>query len=96
MAGEFGGMGLEGATRLGYSKELAAAKDKGGVAAEDSLFEVLTAEMYKHGRALSNVVQGELDDVIDPADSRRWILMGLESSPAPAPRTGKKRVISPW
>ena len=57
-------MGLEGATRLGYSKELAAAKEKGGVEAEDALFEVLTAEMYKHGRALSNVY-GNFDIIFD-------------------------------
>jgi acetyl-CoA carboxylase carboxyltransferase component len=39
----------------------------------------------------------EIDDVIDPADSRRWILRALASVPAPEPRSGKKRpCIDPW
>jgi len=39
----------------------------------------------------------EIDDVIDPAESRRWITMALESSPQPEPRTGKKRpCIDTW
>ncbi|MEB4212090.1 acetyl-CoA carboxylase family protein [Mycobacterium sp. 94-17] len=71
--GEIGGMGLEGAVRLGYSKELAAAGDSGGPAERQSLFDRLVAAAYEHGKALRAATTFELDDVIDPAASRAWI-----------------------
>ena len=86
--GEFGGMGLEGAAKLGYRKELEAVDDP---AARKKLFEEMVARMYQQGKALNSASHFELDDVIDPVESRRWILTGLRSSPPPAPRTGKKR-----
>jgi acetyl-CoA carboxylase carboxyltransferase component len=86
--GEFGGMGLEGAVKLGYRKELAAIDDPG---ARQKLFEEMVARMYEHGKAVSYATYFELDDVIDPADSRRWILTALRSVPPPGPRQGKKR-----
>ena len=53
--------------------------------------------MYAHGKALNTASHFEIDDVIDPADSRRWISAILASSPTPAPRTGKKRPnIDTW
>jgi len=68
--GEIGGMGLEGAVRLGFSKELAAAADE---AERQSLFDRLVEAAYQHGKALRSATTFELDDVIDPADSRAWI-----------------------
>ncbi|OBF82551.1 carbamoyl-phosphate-synthetase [Mycobacterium sp. 852002-51163_SCH5372311] len=68
--GEIGGMGLEGAVRLGFSKELAAETDP---AERQNLFERLVAAAYQHGKALRSATTFELDDVIDPADSRAWI-----------------------
>ncbi|TDC93394.1 ATP-grasp domain-containing protein [Saccharopolyspora aridisoli] len=68
--GEIGGMGLEGSVRLGYSKELAAAPDE---VARQQLYDSLVAEAYERGRALRAATTFELDDVIDPADTRRWI-----------------------
>lgn len=68
--GEIGGMGLEGAVRLGFSKELAAAPDE---AARAELFEQLLALAYQRGRALHAATTFELDDVIDPAATRNWI-----------------------
>ncbi len=68
--GEIGGMGLEGAVRLGFSKELAAVADP--VERQD-LFDRLVAAAYQHGKALRSATTFELDDVIDPADSRAWI-----------------------
>ncbi|BBZ44929.1 acetyl-CoA carboxylase family protein [Mycobacterium parmense] len=68
--GEIGGMGLEGAVRLGFSKELAALDDPAERAA---LFDRLVAAAYEHGKALRAATTFELDDVIDPADSRAWI-----------------------
>ena len=86
--GEFGGMGLEGAVRLGYRKELEAVDDP---EERDELFRAMVERMYQHGKALSAASYFEIDDVIDPADTRRWIMAVLDSSPPPAPRTGKKR-----
>lgn len=68
--GEIGGMGLEGAVRLGFSKELAAADDP---AERQALFDRLVAAAYEHGKALRAATTFELDDVIDPAASRAWI-----------------------
>ncbi|OBI92337.1 carboxyl transferase domain-containing protein [Mycobacterium sp. 1245805.9] len=68
--GEIGGMGLEGAVRLGFSKELAAEEDP---IQRQQLFDKLVAAAYQHGKALRSATTFELDDVIDPADSRAWI-----------------------
>lgn len=69
--GEIGGMGLEGAVRLGFAKELAAVED---TAERDKLFEQLVAMAYAHGKALTSASTFELDDVIDPAETRSWIV----------------------
>ncbi|OBK40044.1 carbamoyl-phosphate-synthetase [Mycobacterium sp. 1245111.1] len=68
--GEIGGMGLEGAVRLGFSKELAAVADP---AERQNLFDKLVEAAYQHGKALTSATTFELDDVIDPADTRGWI-----------------------
>jgi acetyl-CoA carboxylase carboxyltransferase component len=92
--GEFGGMGLEGAVRLGYRRELAAAGDP---AEQERLFQEKLAALYEVGRALSAATAFEIDDVIDPADSRRWITGVLLAGEVPAPRQGKKRpFVDPW
>jgi acetyl-CoA carboxylase carboxyltransferase component len=92
--GEFGGMGLEGAVRLGYRKELEAIEDP---VERDAAFEEMVARMYEHGKALNTATYFEIDDVIDPADSRRWITTALDAAPPPRPREGKKRPnIDTW
>ncbi|MGD0245901.1 MAG: carboxyl transferase domain-containing protein [Streptosporangiaceae bacterium] len=68
--GEFGGMGLEGAVRLGYRRELDAIEDP---AARQARYEQLVAEQYTRGKALSTAMAFEIDDVIDPADTRAVI-----------------------
>jgi acetyl-CoA carboxylase carboxyltransferase component len=92
--GEFGGMGLEGAVKLGYRGELAAIGDPDQ---RRALYQQMVDRMYQHGKAVNTASLFELDDVIDPADSRRWIVRALASAPAPAPRAGKKRpCIDTW
>jgi acetyl-CoA carboxylase carboxyltransferase component/biotin carboxyl carrier protein len=86
--GEFGGMGLEGAVKLGYRNELAALEQP---EQRRALFEEMVARMYEHGKAVSYATYFELDDVIDPADSRRWITTALRSVPPPHRRRRKKR-----
>jgi acetyl-CoA carboxylase carboxyltransferase component len=92
--GEFGGMGLEGAVRLGYPKELAAVSDPDE---REALFQQLVGRMYEIGKALSVASLFEIDDVIDPADSRRWLTAVFDAAGEPPPRTGKKRPnIDTW
>lgn len=75
--GEFGGMGLEGAVRLGFKKELDAEKDP---AAREQLFNQLVARMYEVGRATEAASYLEIDAVIDPADTRAVILRALAAA----------------
>ena len=92
--GEFGGMGLEGAVRLGYSKELAAIEDPDE---RETTFQGMVDRMYEVGKAVNVASHFEIDDVIDPADTRRWISAILEASPPAPTRTGKKRPnIDTW
>lgn len=86
--GELGGMGLEGAVRLGFRKELEAIDDE---AEREAAFQAMVDRMYEHGKALNAATHFEIDDVIDPADSRRWITTALAAAPPRAARTGKKR-----
>ena len=86
--GEFGGMGLEGQVKLGRRKELEAIEDP---AERRAAYERMVAELYEHGRAINHATGFGVDDVIDPAETRRWIAAGLRSLPAVPPRTGKKR-----
>jgi len=92
--GEFGGMGLEGSVKLGYRNELAAITDP---AARRAAFEEMVARAYEHGKALNMASVFEIDDVIDPADSRARIMGALRAMPASAPRREKKRpCVDPW
>ena len=76
---EFGGMGLEGAVQLGYRAELSAVEDPDARAA---LYDELVARLYEIGKGISMAAAFEIDDVIDPLESRRWITEALRSSPA--------------
>lgn len=72
--GEFGGMGLEGAVRLGYRKELEAVSDP---EQRQLLFDTLLAELYEKGKALEAAAHLEIDAVIDPADTRDQLISAL-------------------
>jgi acetyl-CoA carboxylase carboxyltransferase component len=88
--GEFGGMGLEGAVRLGYRKELDACTTDDE---REALFDELVGRLYEHGKALSIAEYFEIDDVIDPVDTRRWITTILESAPPrPADHPGRPNI----
>jgi len=93
-SGEFGGMGLEGAVKLGYRNELAAIEDPAQRRAE---YERRVAQLYEQGKALSTASLFEIDDVIDPLETRRSIVEGLRAMPAPLARAGKKRpFVDTW
>ena len=76
--GEFGGMGLEGAVKAGFKKELAAQKDP---EAREALYNKLLSQLYERGKAVNMASYLEIDAVIDPADTRKWIMKGLMSAP---------------
>jgi acetyl-CoA carboxylase carboxyltransferase component len=87
--GEFGGMGLEGAVRLGMRRELEAIEDE---QERERVFEATVAAAYERGRGINMAAYGEIDDVIDPADSRRWIATLFDPEPADwRSRAAKKR-----
>ena len=86
--GEYGGMGLEGQMKLGFRNELAAID---APEARRRRYDQLVAAAYERGRALNGGVSFAFDDVIDPADSRFWIVRALESVPPPGERKAKKR-----
>ncbi len=83
--GEFGGMGLEGAVRLGYRKELEAVP---AGPQRDALFDQLVARQYAAGGAMNMATTLEIDAVIDPAETRAWLARGLAATrvgPAASP-----------
>jgi len=88
---EFGAMGLEGAVRLGYRKELEAVPEG---PQRQALFDELLARQIAQGAAIPMATTLEIDAVIDPADTRAWLLRGLEGAKLrdePAVRT-----VDPW
>jgi acetyl-CoA carboxylase carboxyltransferase component len=89
---EFGPMGLEGAVKLGFRRELERIADP---AEREKRFGQFVADMYEQGKATSVATFFEIDDVIDPAESRRWLVDGLRSV---APRAGDERggFIDAW
>jgi acetyl/propionyl-CoA carboxylase alpha subunit/acetyl-CoA carboxylase carboxyltransferase component len=92
--GEFGGMGLEGSVKLGYRNELAAIADP---AERRAKFDEMVARAYESGKAINRATSYGLDDVIDPAETRRWIMGALKSLPPTPQRTEKKlRWIDAW
>jgi acetyl-CoA carboxylase carboxyltransferase component len=89
--GEFGGMGLEGAVRLGFRRELEAIEDDDERAAT---FEAMVEAAYRRGEALNMAAHLEIDDVIDPAETRARVLALFRAAPA---RTGTPRTfVDTW
>jgi acetyl-CoA carboxylase carboxyltransferase component len=76
-SGEFGPMGWEGAVRLGFAKELAAQPDE---ESRKTMFDTLVAKAYEQGKALNVASYLEIDAVIDPQETRAWLVRGLNST----------------
>ena len=89
---EFGAMGLEGAVKLGFRKELEAAAEGPD---REALFERLLAQQVANGSAINMATTLEIDAVIDPAETRSWILRGLDSAAA-QPRAPGRRGLDVW
>jgi len=91
--GEFFGMGIEGAVRLGYRNELAAIAD---AEEREATFARMVAELYETGKATSIANDFGIDDVIDPAESRGWILAALGDPSVGPPPGGKRPFVDAW
>jgi acetyl-CoA carboxylase carboxyltransferase component len=91
--GEFGGMGLEGAVKAGYRKELEAIEN---LEEREALYNKLVAHSYERGKAINMAAHLEIDSVIDPVDTRQWIMQGLRSVPAERPRNIGHSYVDPW
>jgi acetyl-CoA carboxylase carboxyltransferase component len=84
---EFAGMNIEGSVKLGYRKELAAIADPEARRAE---FDLRVQRAYESAKAVNAGAGGGIDDVIDPAETRSWIVSGLHALPPTPHREGKK------
>ncbi len=92
--GEMGPMGLEGAVRLGYKKELAAIEDE---EERQIAFNTMVDEAYIRGKAVNAAAFMEIDDVIDPADTRLRLVQALKTVSTPPRGPGKKRTfVDTW
>lgn len=80
-------MNIEGSVKLGYRKELAAIEDPEARRAE---FDMRVQRAYEGAKAVNAAPGGGLDDVIDPAETRSWIVSGLRALPPTPQRDGKK------
>ncbi len=91
---EFAGMNIEGAVKLGYRKELEAIEDPEERIKE---YEGMVEKSYERAKAVNAGSYFGIDDVIDPATTRKWLVAGLKSLPPTPPRTEKKRqYIDTW
>ncbi len=88
--GEIGAMGLEGAVRLGYRRELDAIEDP---QERQRAFDELLAAHYERGRAVNAAAVVELDDVIDPAETRQWVSSAFRFHDG---RAGRRTFVDTW
>ncbi len=88
--GEFGAMGLEGAVRIAFKRQLAEVQDEGE---REAMFQQLVALAYEKGKAVNTASHLEIDDVIDPRDTRAIVLRGLKSA---GQHSGRGRMLDTW
>ncbi|MBJ7521589.1 MAG: biotin carboxylase, partial [Solirubrobacteraceae bacterium] len=87
--GEFGAMGVEGAVRLALRKELEAIEDE---AEREQRVRDLVEQVRSQSGALNMAAHFEIDDVIDPADTRSRLVAALRAFPVP-PANGRRRTM---
>jgi acetyl-CoA carboxylase carboxyltransferase component len=88
-----GPMGLEGAVRLALRKELEAIEDEGE---REQRVRDLTAQAERNAKALNAATLFELDDVIDPAETRSLIASTLAAASSSAEPEGSRRFVDAW
>jgi acetyl-CoA carboxylase carboxyltransferase component len=90
---EMGAMGVEGSVRLALRRELEALPDD---EERRRVVDQLVADLRERGKAVPVATAFEIDDVIDPADTREVVLSVLRSAAPPAERSGRKRPLDTW
>ncbi|MDC1310925.1 ATP-grasp domain-containing protein [Burkholderiales bacterium] len=91
---EFAAMNIEGSVKLAFRKELMAISDPGE---RKAYFDQRVEKAYRDAKAVNAATGGGIDEVIDPADTRTWIMSGLNALPPLKKREGKKHpYIDPW
>ncbi len=90
--GEYGPMGLEGAIQLGFKKELQAVPDG---PERKALYDQLVAQMYARGHAMNVAGNVEIDAVIDPAETRKWLVSGIHAAAMHAAKP-RGRFVDTW
>ncbi len=91
--GELGGMGLEGAVRLGFRRELDRIDDPAERAAA---FDAMVERAYEHGKAVHVAEHFEIDDVIDPAVTRRRLVHALHAAGRRADERRGRPFVDTW
>jgi acetyl-CoA carboxylase carboxyltransferase component len=92
--GELGGMGLEGAVRLGFRRELDLIDDP---EEREAAFAAMVSRAYEHGKAVHVAEHFEIDDVIDPAATRRRFVHALEAAGRRGPWAGGRHpFVDTW
>jgi acetyl-CoA carboxylase carboxyltransferase component len=91
--GELGGMGLEGAVRLGFRRELDLIDDPDE---REAAFSAMVLRAYEHGKALHVAEHFEIDDVIDPAATRARFVHVLDAAGSRTPAGGRRPFVDTW
>ncbi len=92
-SGELGAMGIEGAVSLAFRRELEAIADP---AERERTLRARVAAMREQGTALHSATHVEIDDVIDPADTRRWLARGLAAAGETRRLPARRAFVDPW
>ena len=74
--GEFGPMGLEASVELGFKKELDNTSSK---TERKKLYDHLVSQAYEKGKAINAASKLEIDEVIDPKETRSRISNALHN-----------------
>lgn len=91
--GEFGAMGIEGAIKAGFKKEMEAIADP---EQRENFYKVMVDQLHKRGKAVNIASYLEIDAVIDPADTRKWIMQGMKSVPTGKSKENCHSFVDPW
>ena len=91
--GEFGGMGLEGAVRLGFRRELEAISDP---VERQAAFDTMVEAAYRRGSALNMAAHLEIDDVIDPAETRDRVIAIFRQARTASGAQSNRGFIDTW
>lgn len=87
-----GPMGLEGAVRLGARRELEALPE----AERETAVRQMTAALQENAKALNSASMFEIDDVIDPAETRGLVASTLAAATAWAEVPARPRFVDTW